>query len=390
MLPRTLCLLNTQTQGNVLRPRYMRERDHEWLRSLLDEHVRFVGRPRAELSERLREPLPVAVAKHKLKLAIHVLERALPGRVEAAVPPHQARFALFSRAAEKGAPRPELLASVAAELGIGSAALEAALFADLRGEQRVRALPDDYSPPRFAFEINSALVAGLLARAAHVRIRAWGNARSLVRGARQNGLVCSVSADAVDDVKPVTLDISGPFVLFRHTAIYRRALAALVPRLSACDGFELSALCALGAGKRLEQVVVRSGDPIVAGAEPEGFERRVEQRFATDFSRRSRDWDLIREPAPVAAKGTLLFADFALVHRRDSSRRWLLEIAGYHTREYLEQKLEIVASAGIERVLVCIDVEKGCSDQAIAENPRLIRFRRVLDPELVLAIIERE
>ena len=39
-------------------------------------------------------------------------------------------------------------------------------------------------------------------------------------------------------------------------------------------------------------------------------------------------WDVIREPEPVKAGTTLLFPDFALQHRIQPERRWLLEIVG--------------------------------------------------------------
>lgn len=37
----------------------------------------------------------------------------------------------------------------------------------------------------------------------------------------------------------------------------------------------------------------------------------------------------------MEAAGTLIFPDFELVHRRERERRWLLEIAGFWTPEYL-------------------------------------------------------
>jgi uncharacterized protein len=383
LLPRTLCLLNTRSEGNRILPRYLGERDHPWLRALLDEHARFVGCRRSELRLRLAEPLPVAAPRNKLRLATRVLDRLTAARIEAAVSPQEARFALFRAAAASNEPRATLLDRVALELGIQAVALEAALFADLRGERRVAALPDDYSPSRFALEINAALVAGLLARAAYVRIRAWGNTRVLVRQARLSGLICLVT----DEHTAVALDISGPFTLFRHTAVYRRALAALVPRLAGCNDFELVATCALGRGGRLWPVVVRSNDPIDVHPELERFDSRTEQCFAADFLRAAPDWDLIREPAPLAATDVLVFPAFELVHRRDPTRRWLLEIAGFWTPEYLGRKFEQLRAARIERVILCIDETRSCSDEPPPAHKQILYYRRRIDPAAVLAII---
>jgi uncharacterized protein len=402
LLPRTLCLLSTRIEGDRILPRYLGERDHPWLRALLDEHARFVGQKRSELLSRLTEPLPVAAPKNKLRVATRVLDRLTMGRIEAEVPPERVRSALFRAAAAKDEARHVVLERVASELGSTPRALENALFADLRSERRVAALPDDYSPSRLAFEINSALVAGLLARATQVRIRAWGNTRALVRQARLGGLICLVShpdpregfpVTELDEVREdgsgVVLDISGPFALFRHTAVYGRALAALVPRLTWCNGFQLVASCVLSRGNRVWTVCVRSGDPIAAGRELAHFDSRIEARFAADFARAAPDWDLIREPAPFAAGGTLVFPDFELVHRRDPERRWLLEIAGFWTRDYLDRKIERLRAAKIDRLILCVDEKRRCGSEPAPEHAQLLRYRRKIAPAAVLAIIDR-
>jgi predicted nuclease of restriction endonuclease-like RecB superfamily len=382
-------------------PRYLGERDYPWLRALLDEHARFIGRRKSELLSRLSEPLPVAAPKNKLRLATRVLDRLTLGRIEAEVSPQRVRASLFCAAAASDEPRQTLLERAASELGSNAGALEAALFADLRTERRVAALPDDYSPSRFAFEINSALVAGLLARAARIRVRAWGNAYALVRQARLGGLICLVrhagpsqglrraTLDKVTDAGPgVILEISGPFVLFRHTVVYARALASLVPRLTWCNGFELVASCLLTRGNRVSTVVVRSGDPIAAGRELERFDSRVEARFAADFGRSALDWDLIREPAPFAAADGLVFPGFELVHRRDPGRRWLLEIVGFWTRDYLDRKLEQLRTAELGRLILCIDETKSCGSEQVPAHAHILRYRRRIDPAAVLAIID--
>jgi uncharacterized protein len=403
LLPRTLCLLSTRIEGDRILPRYLGEHDHPWLRALLDEHARFVGHRRSELLSRLTEPLPVAAPKNKLRLATRVLDRLTIGRIEAEVSPERVRSSLFRAGAASDEARESVLERVASELSSTPRALESALFADLRSERRVAALPDDYSPSRLAIEINSALVAGLLARATHVRVRAWGDTHALVRQARLGGLICLVSrekgrmgrmggfeAGALDEVREsgVMLDISGPFALFRHTAVYGRALAALVPRLTACSGFELVAPCVLSRGKRVWTVLVRSGDPIAETRELARPGGQVEARFAADFSRIAPDWDLIGEPAPFTAADAVMFPDFELVHRRDPARRWLLEIAGFWTRDYLDRKLERLRTAKIDRLILCVDEQKRCGREEAPAHPQLLGYRRRIDAAAVLAIID--
>ena len=56
MLPEALLRYSVR-DGRIV-PHYLTERDHPWLRGLIDEHDRFVGHPRRELDERMRESLP--------------------------------------------------------------------------------------------------------------------------------------------------------------------------------------------------------------------------------------------------------------------------------------------------------------------------------------------
>jgi predicted nuclease of restriction endonuclease-like RecB superfamily len=224
-----------------------------------------------------------------------------------------------------------------------------------------------------------------------VRITAWGNTRALVRHARRLGLICVVRATSEPGVgEPVPdtleLELSGPFTLFRHTELYGRELATLVPRAAWCHRFELVANCALGRGRVTSELVVRSGDPIAPAAEPP-LDSRLEERFQREFARAARGWEIVREPPPIELADSMLFPDFELVHRRDPSRRWLLEIAGFWTRESVESKLKSLREANLERLVLCIDERRKCSDSDLPPDAKIIRYRTRIDPAAVLAVI---
>jgi uncharacterized protein len=403
LLPRALSLLSTRAEGERLVPHYLTERDEPWLRALLDEHARFVGRKRSELEERLREPLPVPAPKFKLRMATHVLDALSRDRASACVPPRDARWLVFRAAAMTTEPRDRVLECVAKSLGVAATDLESALFADLRGERRVAELAKDLSPSRLALQTNQAIVASLLRRAVHVRVRAWGNTRALVRHARLLGLICVISRQpsgrkgaaltplpngaGKEPLEGVALDVSGPFALFRRTEVYGRALASLVPRAAWCNRFEIEAACLLGRGAHTTKLIVRTGDPIGAGRELRRHDSRVEERFFKDFRRAAPEWDVIREPRPLEAAGTLLFPDFELVHRRDPERRWLLEIIGFWTQQYLDEKLRRLRAAGFDRLILCIDESRCCSEGDLPANAKIIRFQKRIDPRAVLALV---
>ena len=307
MLPRALLHLSTRTEGDRIVPRYLTERDHTWLRALLDEYARFEGHKRSELAARLQEPLPSPAPKAKLRVAARVLEAMTRDRATSAIPAPEARWRVFRAAADDGRDRDAILHRVADEVSVTPVDLEAALFADLRGERRVPALPATLSPSSLALRANLAIVSSLLRRAATVRITAFGNTRAVVRHARLVGLICNVQRTARaaprraandaptarlgmvpssdDTMRGAVIDVSGPLALFHHTEVYGRALASLVPRLGWCNEFELVAQCALGQGKHFSTFELRSGDPIAAGDELCRYDSRVEEKFARDFRR---------------------------------------------------------------------------------------------------------
>ena len=183
------------------------------------------------------------------------------------------------------------------------------------------------------------------------------------------------------------LEISGPYALFRRTLVYGRALSEILPLLAWCHRFRLQADCAV----RGQQLTLRlaSGDPIFPGKAPRLYDSKLEERFARDFGRVAPDWDVVREPEPVQAGATLIFPDFALRHRGDG-RRWLVEIVGFWTRDYVERKLALLRVAGLSNLVLCIDESRNCADTALPSSSRIILFRRRLDATAVLRLIEQE
>ena len=369
-------------EGTVV-PHYLTERDYAWLSELIEEFESLVGQPRRFLDTRLATSPSAARQGSGHALAVRVLHSAFPTVVQAAVPPRDARRTVFCRAAQRGE-RADILSAVSADLRATPADLEASLFADLPGERRLTAPAARLDAVRLALLCNAMIQQTLLGRSTEITLEFEGNARAVVRHAVLRGLICTVSGQPGRG--PVSMAVSGPLSLFRRTTMYGRALAQLVPLLAWCRTFRLTARCSLRQGPGT--FVMRSGDPISAGNEPRRYDSRLEQRFAREFVKLTHDWDLIREPEPVAASGTLIFPDFALQHRRDAARRWLLEIAGFWTADYIAHKLDRLRAARLDRLILCLDAQRDCGNEALPEGARVIRFRRRIDPLAVLAIVE--
>jgi uncharacterized protein len=383
-LPPTF-LHSLQPAHGSITPDYLEPHDLPWLCALLDAFARFEGRPRRELDQHLREPLPCPSPRPKRDRATQVLYALCRDETVSAIRPSKLRAALFEAAA--GAlsdDKARIRHDVAARFELTAAELEATLFADLGPERQMRAPPPWLTARELASRTNLQIAQGLLRRAAEVVLDLKGNARAVVRVARLQGLIVTAERLPVDSEYEVRLAISGPLTLFRKTVVYGRALAAIVPTLSWCERFRLQARCF--PSERPLDVEIRTGDPIFAGVPPRRFDSRLEERFARDFARAAPDWDLIREPEPISVGERLIFPDFALVHRRDR-RRWLLEIVGYWTPQYLDHKLGALRHARLDNLIVCIDGERNCAADDLPSHAQVLRYQRRIHPDAVLAII---
>ena len=390
MLPGPLLLVDVR-DGEV-RPRYLTRADEPWLRALIDLHDRNVGRRRRELDEDLAEAEPAGRGRRAYRAAAHVLGRLHGVNQAGATRPRRVRSELFGAACGRPLERERLLAEVAARLELEPEALLAALFADLPGERKLRELREPLSPAELALRCNLANVQALLYRSTEVRLALEGNARRVVHYSKLRGLICSVAqredprtARPADE--PLTLvRLSGPLSLFRRTLLYGRALAGLVPQLAWCRRYRLRASCVLRFGEGVLRL--QSGDPVLPAVEPPRFDSKLEERFARDFGRAAPRWELIREPEPFDAGGALVYPDFLLASRDDPGRRWYLEIAGFWTAEYLDRKLARYRRARLCNLILAIDADRGCSEADFPTGAEVIRYRRRVKPEDVLAVIE--
>jgi uncharacterized protein len=378
---------------------YLGPQDEPWLRVLLGEMARFEGRRRRDLAERLSEPLPCEAPYFKRRAATRTLLRLWrrePGsdrigktgerRSTASLRPAELRAELFAAAAASEESPTSIVDATAHRLGLPREALLESLFADLPGERPVRAPEPPPTAAEAALRTNLAIAQAVLMRASRVELRVEGGVRPIVRLAKLRGLLCTLTDAPLAEPTPV-LEISGPFSLFRHTLLYGRALAELLPHLAWCARFELRAACSLRG--RLATVSVGSGDPIFPAAAPTPFDSRLEERFARDVARLAPDWDVIREPEPVRAGATLIFPDFLLRHRMHPERRALVEIVGFWTPQYLAAKLEKLRHAELPAFILCVDEDRGCAAGDLPAGMPVVTFRRRVDAAAVMRQVEQ-
>lgn len=379
--------IQVRITGNKATPLWLGEEDHAWLRASIDDFARLEGKPYREVLSFLQESPRVPSPFGKRQMAIWTLQNLCTLQR----PPFDAgrlrdTVAVEAQCArDKGRfNRSDVLAAGAKRFGLPAAAIDEHLFSDLPGERRLclqNPIPDPHS---LAIHTNFALAQGLLRLASEVTIKLYGGARAVTRQVHLRRLLCTVRRAQSEGV---CLHISGAFSLFHHTTMYGQALASILPLLPWCQRFDLAARCIFHGRAVIAHLC--SGDPITLGRPPREYDSLLEERFARDFANATLDWDLVREPEPVEASGTLIFPDFAIVHRRDISKRFLLEIVGFWTPDYLRQKLYRLRNMPYSRLVLCIDRGLNCGEGDFPSHAHIVWFHKRIEPGAVLSAIEK-
>lgn len=379
--------IQVRMNGNRATPVWLGTEDYLWLRSLIDDFARLEGKQYRDVLAFLHEPPKILSPPGKRLMALwmlqHMCSRQPPpldiGELRNEIVAEAQRTRDVGRFN-----RSDVIAVVAGRCGISATVADENLFSDLPLERRLilpDPIPDSHS---LAMRTNLALAQGLLNVASEINLELYGSTRAVVRQVHLRRLLCTA---ARSKSKGVQLRISGAFSLFRHTTMYGHALASILPLLLWCDRFDLAARCVIRG--REVTTNLSSHDPIERGRPPQQYDSRIEERFARDFSRASLDWDLVREPEPFEACGTLVFPDFAIVHRRDASKRLLLEIVGFWTPEYLREKFRRLRELTGVSLILCVNQKLNCSAGELPAHSQIVWFQKRIEPADVLAVINR-
>ncbi len=373
--------------GRVV-PRWLLPRDEPWLRELVHEASAAGGRAAAEVDERLVESVAPIARRHgagrRLVEAVWAVERRRWSlRTASPVPPRTIRRVVFELAAERS--REEALSTAAAELGLDVTQIESLLFADRPRAKLLVAPGAPATTSSLADAYNLAIVQSLLGRATEVACVVRANLRRVVGYAKLLGLMMTFD-EAADGAATMTL--SGPMALFHDTVKYGNALARWFPALVATPGWSLRASIVLS-GETLRFDLGADSPLPRTHAMPRAHDSRLESKLEVDLRRMASPWRIEREVAVVrAAPGNdgrrkLLFPDFALSSDRG---RVLVEVVGYWTKDYLEDKRAMLNAARVPLVM-CIDERH--ADPALATDPRVVMFKKRIDVHTLLEACSR-
>jgi len=382
-------------------PNYFNETDIPWINRLFKDFEKFIGKSRRELQNYFRSPPSYGVPELKVKIIFQTIDDMWPKQGTQNIDARQLRLELFKKMAQAmtNATSNEVdqvecdsrtIATAIKraheiEEGLNNGDIDLLMFSDFPFEQRLQSPTAPLNVREIILNANQSYIRSLLARSRFITLSVDGHARAVIRQIKLKKLLVSAQK-ARDYEENYILMISGPLSLFRQTRMYARSLSSLLPVLAWSPKFELKIYCPTPRGN--QRYIIRSGDPIFPGTTPREFDSKVEATFCKQFSRLTQNWNLLREPAPIAVGNSWIFPDFKLTHTRDPSRQWLLEIVGYWTPEYLQKKIARLKQAKISNLILCVDQTLGVDKPDLPQNWVVIPYKKRVNPKDVLAAIQ--
>ena len=366
-------LLRVSRAGGGYHPQFA-DRSHRPLAArVVGTFETHVGRPRADLEAALSELEPGADHFKLIRGFAALCERDATFETRAAVPPERARRVAFEAGEAVGVvtedDRARALARAADRLGVDADALAEALYADRDPRQLLTDFDPRWGPDDLLTQYNLSLAQTALFDAVEVRVRS-SDPKALISAVKRLGLMYEVRR--TESGREVV--VTGPDHLFRRTRRYGTAFARLLRSVATSADWRLEATVDDRGTDR--ELVLTDADVSVPGVDPVAeptYDSGVEADFAARFSALDLDWDLVREPEPLAAGARVMIPDFAFEYRF-ADFTVFFEIMGFWTPEYVEKKLGQLADLEEVEMLVAVDESLGVGEDVEARDGRAIPY----------------
>jgi predicted nuclease of restriction endonuclease-like RecB superfamily len=401
-------LVRVRTSRSRIIPLYLRRDDPYWLEvaeSLLLVFREGVGMTRGEIAAEIEELVGDGIATLAHRGLAKVLEDRAEFEVVADVPPEEVRRKVFTAAAahrrrlhqqaveghRAGFRRDEVLASVAAELGLEPAQVAAALFADLKDENRMLAF-SDLSAQRLIDRYNVALAQAVLLRSTLVRAEVRGEKparyRQLFRWLKFHRLLYRVEGSMAEGY---FFQIDGPLSLFSATNKYGLQMALFLPALLLCRDYRLDAELRWGPKREPRSFHLEAADGLVSHYDDAGTYAPPElAAFVERFRQVAPAWE-ISESTDVIELGRqgVWVPDYRLIHRA-AGVEVFLEVLGFWKRSSVERLLSLLPTYGPPRYVLAISERLKVDDEALAElSGPVLRFKEIPNATELAALLDR-
>jgi len=388
--------------GRVL-PRYLRGEDAEEARAIaadfLDVLLHAKGLSRDDIDAAL-DAVPVSAA---LRLVGDGLRKVLEGQcswdVPADIDPEAIRREVFLAAAKvhraldvrSEFDRRVVLEDVAPRLGLSVEAIDAALYADLRENEKLvefRAL----SPEAILERYDLGLAQAILLRATRVVVRVSQASpdryRRLFRAARFHGLIHVVEGSPQAGY---TITLDGPFSLFDAIQKYGLRLAMFLPQVLAFEDFHVRAELAWGKSKTRATFEITPEDKLVPHLHEHAATGADLDTFCEAFGRLASEWKVDANEKIFALPGEVVCVPDLVFRSEETGEEVFLESFGFWSRAAVWQRVDLIRKGFPARILLAIGKQLRVSEDVLGEDEagEIYVYRATMSPADVLERLRR-
>jgi uncharacterized protein len=393
MLTGTLVRVRFSKQRVI--PLYINREDPQWLEvaeSLLLIFREGVGRTRGEIETEIDELVGEGLATLAHRGLAKILEDRAEFEVVSDIAPDSLREKIFTAAAEHRktlrvsgqarAPfrREAVLDAVAEELKLRTDQVAAAMFADLRDENRLLTIDRTLDAQRLIDRYNVGLAQSVLLKSvlieAEVRNEKPARYRQLFRHLKFHRLLYRVEGSMRDGF---IFHIDGPFSLFSATNKYGLQMALFLPALLLCHDFRLDAELRWGPKRDSQTFHLDSKAGLVSHYADTGTYVPAElTAFVNRFRQVAPSWEL-SEATDVLELGRegVWVPDYQFIHKQ-SGLDVYVEVVGFWKKSSLERLLRLLPEHGPSRYLLAISDRFKVDEAALEElSGPVLRFKEI-------------
>lgn len=288
--------------------------------------------------------------------------------------------------------RATVLSEMAQRHATSPEAIDAALYADLRENQRLvdfQPLPPDALIERY----NLGLAQAALLRATRVVVHVSGDSpdayRRLFRAARFHGLLYVVERTPE---KGYVITLNGPFSLFDAVQKYGLRLAMFLPRVVGMRKWHVKADLLWGKDKKPIALEITPKDRLVSHATDFPSSGPDLDAFCAAFERLESEWSVRENNHIFAMPGEVVCVPDLVFTNRDTGEEVFLEAFGFWSRDAVWRRIEVVRKGFPARILLAIGKQLRVSEEVLDEDAagELYVYRATMSPRAILERLRRK
>jgi predicted nuclease of restriction endonuclease-like RecB superfamily len=397
-------LLRVRKRGGELHLQYLRDKIIDEVKAIAADYVGILTYSAGDSREDIESALEAVPVPAHLRIIGAGLRKLLDDRctwdVPAGIDPETLRRDVFLAAAAAHRAldvrgefdRLTVLTKISQKLGITPDAIEAALYADLRENQRLVAfspLPPDALIERY----NLGLAQAALLRATRVIVHVSGDSpdayRQLFRAARFHGLLYVVERTAD---KGYIITLNGPFSLFDAVQKYGLRLAMFLPRVVGMRKWHVHAELLWGKEKKPISLEITPKDHLVSHATDFPSSGPDLDVFCAAFEHLESEWSVRTNQHIFAMPGEIVCVPDLVFVNKDTGEEVFLEAFGFWSRDAVWQRIEVVRKGFPARILLAIGKHLRVSEEVLDENAagELYVYRATMSPRAILERLRRK